>query len=135
MKSSRHLGREIVMKALFACEFKGGDPKQVLESVCKEFEGKVSDLSFAFELFDGVTKNIPKIRELITKHAPQWPVEHIAPVDRAILEIAVYEMLYSKDVPPVVAIDEAIEIAKKFGGENSQKFVNGVLNAIFESKK
>lgn len=135
MPSSRHLGRVITLQALFAYEFHGGDPEAVLEYVSREFEGKISDLSFAYELLNGVLANQAEIKTLVEKYAPAWPYDKIAPVDRAILEIAIFEMLHSKDVPSVVAIDEAIELAKTFGNENSQKFVNGVLNAIFESSK
>ena len=135
MSSSRHLGRVVVMQTLFAYEFHGGDPEMLLHYVSSEFEGKISDLSFAYELLNGVCARREAIRELITKNAPQWPIEKIAPVDRAILEIGIFEMRYSKDVPPVVAIDEAIELAKTFGNESSPKFVNGVLNAILTAQK
>lgn len=135
MPSSRHLGRVIVMQTIFAYEFHGGDPEGILEYVAREFEGKISDLSFAYELLNGVLGHQAEIRTRVAQHAPKWSFAKIAPVDRAILEIGIFEMLFSKDVPAVVAIDEAIELAKTFGNENSQKFINGVLNAIFESSK
>lgn len=135
MASSRHLGRVIVLQTLFAYEFHGGDPEAVLEYVSREFEGKISDLSFAYELLNGVLSKEDEIRKLITQYAPQWPIDKIAPVDRAALEIGIFEMLFSRDVPAIVAIDETIELAKSFGNENSKKFVNGVLNAILEAKK
>lgn len=134
MSSSRHLGRMLVMQTLFAHEFHGGDPEALLEYIAGEFEGKISDLSFAYELLNGTLSHLPEIRVLIKKHAPEWPVSKIAGIDRAILEISIFEMMYSKDVPAIVAMDEAIELAKSFGNENSQKFINGVLNAIFEKK-
>ena len=132
MGSSRHLGRVIVMQTLFAYEFHGGDPEAIIEYVSREFEGKISDLSFAYALLNGVLAHIKEIRDLIAKFAPAWPVERIAPIDRAILEIGIFEMTRCPDVPRIVAIDEAIELAKTFGNENSQKFVNGVLNGILE---
>ena len=142
MASSRHLGRVIVLQTLFAYEFHPStssgqvqDPEAILEYVSREFEGKISDLSFAYELLNGVLRHLEESRKLIEKNAPQWPVDKIAPLDRGILEIGIYEMNHAKDVPPVVAINEAIELAKAFGNENSQKFVNGVLNAIYEAKK
>jgi N utilization substance protein B len=135
MSSSRHLGRVITLQTLFAYEFHGGDPEGILEYIAREFEGKISDLSFAYELLNGVLHHEDFIRTLVTKHAPAWPYDKIAPVDRAVLEIAIFEMEYSKDVPKIVAIDEAIELAKTFGNENSPKFINGVLNAILESKR
>ncbi len=132
MASSRHLGRSIVLQTLFAYEFHGVDPEQLLEYVALEFEGKISDLSFAYELLNGVVHFREEVTSLITEHAPQWPLEKIAPVDRAILEIGIFEMLHSRDVPAIVAIDEAIELAKSFGNENSAKFINGVLNTILK---
>lgn len=140
MPSSRHLSRVIVLQTLFAYEFhvsasgKVSDPEGTLEYVAREFEGKISDLSFAYELLNGVLRNQKQIDDLIVQHAPQWPLEKIAGIDRAALEIGIFEMLHCPDVPAVVAIDEAIELVKTFGNENSQKFVNGVLNAIFQSQ-
>lgn len=132
MGSSRHLGRVLVLKTLFAYEFHGGDPEALLEYVAREFQNEQVDLEFPYKLLNGVLRHLPESHSLISKYAPQWPVEKIARVDRAALEIALFEMLHSDDVPPVVAIDEAIELVKTFGSENSQKFVNGVLNAILE---
>lgn len=134
MASSRHFGRVMVLKTMFAYEFNGGDPEALLEYIAREFEGKISDLSFAYELLNGVLANRNESRTLITKFAPAWPVEDLAPIDRVILEIGIHEITHSKDVPPVVAIDEAIELAKTYGNENSAKFINGVLNAVHSSK-
>ena len=135
MASSRHLGRVLVLQTLFAYEEHGGDPEALLEYINREFEGKISDLSFAYELLNGVIHNLEAVRKIIVQFAPQWPIDKIATLDRAILEIAIFEMNYSKDVPPVVAIDEAIELAKSFGNEKSQKFVNGVLNTVLTHEK
>jgi N utilization substance protein B len=141
MASSRHLSRVIVIQTIFAYEFNPSsasgqvvDPEAILEYVSREFEGKISDLSFAYQLLNGVLKNENKIRDLIIKYAPQWPIDKIAPIDRAVLELGAFEMLFSKDVPAIVAMDEAIELSKTFGNENSQKFINGVLNAILAAK-
>lgn len=135
MSSSRHLSREIAMQTLFAYEFHGGDSQELLKYIAEEFEGKMLDLRFACELLTGVLKHQKDIRDLIVKYALEWPPERIAPVDRAILEIGIFEMIYSKEVPPVVAMDEAIELAKTFGSDASQKFINGVLNAILKAKQ
>lgn len=138
MSASRHLSRVIVLQTLFAHEFhpaaKKADPEAILEYVAREFEGKISDLSFAYELLNGVLAHQKEVDALIVQHAPQWPLEKIAGIDRAALELGIFEILYSKDVPAVVAMDEAIELVKTYGNENSQKFVNGVLNAIFQSR-
>ena len=77
-------------------------------------------------------KNLKEINSLITKYAPQWPLEQITIVDRNVLRLGIYELKYDPDIPPKVAINEAIELAKTFGGESSGKFVNGVLGSIFK---
>lgn len=107
----------------------------ILDKVAQEFGGKIADISFAYELLDGILRYLTDIQNIIVEKAPEWPIEKISPIDRAILEIGVYEMLYSKDVPPVVAINEAIELAKAYGGDNSSKFVNGVLSSVLASIK
>lgn len=138
MSTSRHLLRTFVMQTLFAHEFqrdyqKNPAPREILDAVVREAEGKIGDSGFAYELLEGVLKHLPEIRNVISEKAPQWPIEKISPIDRAILEIGVFEMLYSKDVPHVVAINEAIELAKTYGGPNASKFVNGVLSAVLEA--
>lgn len=141
MASSRHLSRVIALQTLFAYEFHGGDPEAILEYVGHAFDNtddssrRNDSLVFAYELLNGVLKHLKRIRKLIEKYAPEWPIEKIAPIDRAILEIAIFEMKFCEDVPDIVAIDEAIELAKTFGSDNSQKFVNGVLNGILEQEE
>lgn len=130
MASYRHLARIAVVQTLFAYEFREGKLEPDLESNCSEFSDKLTDLSFARELMEGILSHGKEIKKLITKEAPEWPFERIALADRVILEMGVYEVLFSKDVPPVVAINEAIEIAKVFGDVNSSKFINGVLSTI-----
>lgn len=133
MPRSRHLSRVIVLQSLFAYEFNGGDLEKILEYVSKGFDREVEDVTFAHELLMGIDKHLKEIQKLIVQFAPEWPIDKIAPMDRAVLEIGIYELLHTKDVPPIVAIDEAIELAKTFGSENSQKFINGVLNAVLET--
>jgi transcription antitermination protein NusB len=131
MASYRHLGRIAVMQTIFAYEFrKGVDPGHMLDYCSREFEGKLKDMGFARGLLEGVIRKLPELVEIIRKEAPEWPVERIAPIDRAILEIGVYEIMFSGDVPPVVAINEAVEMAKSYGDTNSAKFVNGVLSTV-----
>jgi len=98
-----------------------------------EFAPNLKEKEFSRELIKGTVENLSKIDEIISKAAPQWPIEQIANVDRNILRIGVYELLFGdqKAVPPKVAINEAIELGKAFGGENSGRFINGVLGAIF----
>jgi len=134
MASNRHLARTCVMQTLFAYEFRGGTAKDILEMILKEFAPKLKNADFAYEMLAGILKHKRSIVKLIVENAPQWPIDKIAPVDRAILEIGVYEIVYTKDVPPVVAINESVEIAKHFGDTNSSKFINGVLSSIMNSK-
>jgi N utilization substance protein B len=94
--------------------------------------GNVDDQPFALQLLQKVVTNHKKIRSTIEKYAPEWPWEKIAPVDRAILEVSVAELLYDKDIPALVAINEGIELAKEYGTESSSKFVNGVLSSLYD---
>lgn len=130
--SLRHLSRVIVMQSLFAYEARSTDPDQILDYVMGEFGPKIQDPSFAQQIFHGVLENLDEIKDVIVKFAPEWPVEKIDPVERAILYIGIYELLKCEDVPKAVVINEAIEIAKEFSDENSGKFVNGVLNSVAE---
>lgn len=131
MASYRHLARIAVMQSIFAMEFRNGvDPFYMLKYSCDEFADKLKDMGFAEGLLKGVIEKKEEIIKVITEEAPEWPVDRIAPVDRAILEIGIYELLFSKDVPPVVAINEGVEIAKSYGDTNAPKFINGVLSAV-----
>ena len=134
----RHLSRGLALQTLFSKDFNG------LREGIVEFN--VSDLStideissYNEELYEsivtGVKEKNQEIDEIITKFAPQWPISQMKLVDLQILRIAIYEGFIEKITPPKVAIDEAIEIAKEFGGETSSKFVNGVLGAIYEVNK
>ncbi len=132
MASFRHLSRIAVMQTLFAHEMRGGNPEKILECCLAEAIPKISEKEFAKNLLAAVLKKKKEIRKMIENHAPDWPYERIAPVDRACLEIGVYELSWEEEMPPLVAINEAVEIAKEFGDANASKFVNGVLSAIFE---
>ena len=132
MASYRHLARTCVMQTIFSIEFHGQDPRETLERMLKEFAPKLTESEFAYSTLDGVVENKDDILKIITEFAPEWPIEKIAKVDRAILEIGVYEVIYSKDVPPIVAINEAVEIAKEFGDHSSPKFINGVLSNVMK---
>lgn len=131
--SNRHLARTIAMQSLYEWDFNGQkeDPLKLLHDNLKEFAPDFSDQGFSESLIRGVLDHRPDIDATITKYAPEWPLEQITIVDRNVLRLGVYELSYSPDVPPKVAINEAIEVAKGFGGESSGKFVNGVLGAIF----
>jgi len=124
------------MQSLFEWDFSGcrGDLAQILERNLGEFGPGLQEHGFAAELTRGVVENMPAIDAIISKAAPQWPIDQISIVDRNILRLGLYELLYEdKDaVPPKVAINEAIELAKNFGGESSGKFINGVLGTIYK---
>lgn len=136
MASYRHLARIAVMQTLFAYEFRDGvEPSDMLDYCAGEFADKLKDSTFAFDLLQGIIQNREEILKIMQKEAPEWPVERIAPVDRAILEIGIYEIMYSKDVPPIVAINEGVEVAKSYGDMNSAKFINGVLSAVMHKYK
>lgn len=124
------------MQTLFEWDFrqkKGEEVPMILEHNKKEFAPDFDDHGFSERIVSGVLKHQEDIDALIIKYAPQWPLQQITVVDRNILRIGIFELKFSKgEVPPKVAINEAIELAKSFGGESSGKFVNGVLGSIFK---
>ena len=131
--SNRHLARTIAMQTLFLWDFKGGDVdvEKVLRENFNNFAPEFDDNGFALNLVKGVMSNLEEIDRQIIKYATDWPLSQITTVDRNVLRIGVFELLLDKDIPEKVAINEAIEIAKNFGGEASGRFVNGVLGAIY----
>lgn len=135
--ANRHLSRSIVLQTLFELDFVGDkkpDTEEALKRNLKEFAPGHEDDTFVFSLIDQVIKKHKVIDEIIEKAAPDWPIDKISIIDRNILRIGLTELLFGdrKEVPPKVAINEAIELAKTFGGENSGKFVNGVLGAVYK---
>lgn len=135
--ANRHLSRSIVLQTLFEWDFsnlKADSAKESLYRNTDEFADGVADISFMEKLFDGVLKKKEDLDKVITEAAPDWPLEKISNVDRNVLRLGLYELLFSDrdEVPPKVAINEAIELAKTFGGEQSGKFINGVLGAVYK---
>jgi len=134
--SSRHLSRSIAMQSLYEWDFSGKrvDLEKTIERNIQEFGPGLEDKSFIWQLVTGVVQHLREIDKIVEKAAPQWPLDQIAIVDRNILRIGIYELLFGDKtaVPPKVAINEAIELAKSFGGENSGKFVNGVLGTVYK---
>lgn len=135
--ANRHLARSIVMQTLFEWDFakkNQKDAKDVLVRNTSEFAPGMAETSFMDTLLDGVLSKKKDLDAIIVKAAPDWPLEKISNVDRNILRIGLYELLFADhaQVPPKVAINEAIELAKTFGGETSGKFVNGVLGAVYK---
>ncbi len=135
--ANRHLSRSIVLQSLFEWDLNGIDKKSiadVLERNISEFAPNNSDSAFMERLLDGILQKQTELDQVIEKAAPDWPIDRISPVDRNILRLGLYELLFAdrKEVPAKVAINEAIELAKQFGGENSSRFVNGVLGAVYK---
>lgn len=135
--ANRHLSRSIVLQTLFEWDFsanKEDNPDEMLERNIEEFGPGLDDTLFMKDIISGVVKKKAIIDEIIEKAAPDWPIDKISVVDRNILRIGLYELFFGdrKEVPPKVAINEAIELAKSFGGENSSRFINGVLGGVYK---
>ena len=138
--ASRHLSRSIVLQSMYEWDFynrKEGSLDLILKRDIEKFGPDLESLDFIKKLAKGILKNLSKIDKLIRISAPERPIEQISIIDRNILRIGLFELLYAKkeEVPPKVAINEAIELAKNFGGENSSKFINGVLGTVFKEMK
>ena len=135
--ADRHLSRSIALQSLFEWDFLGhtdpGQLREITERNIAEFAPGLEDASFVFRLVDEVASRRQKLDLILSKAAPDWPVAQIAIVDRNVLRLGLSELLFAdkKEVPSRVAINEAIELAKTFGGENSARFVNGVLGAVY----
>ncbi|MEK7567507.1 MAG: transcription antitermination factor NusB [Patescibacteria group bacterium] len=135
--ANRHLSRSIVLQSLFEWDFMGRADKDLVNVIkrnAEEFAPGMSDFSFMKNLGETVLKKRNEIDKIIEKAAPDWPLDRISTIDRNVLRIGLYELLFAdrKEVPAKVAINEAIELAKTYGGENSGKFVNGVLGAVYK---
>ncbi len=137
MASNRHLGRIVALQTLYEqdfrqdCDDKSFRLKDVLERNIKRYSETVEDKKFIEELVMGIDKNHQIIDDTLQPLAPEWPINQIARMDRIVLRIGAYELMFGKDnIPSKVAINEAVELAKAFGGDNSSKFVNGVLGSL-----
>jgi len=134
--SNRHLARTLSMQILFLWDFNGKKEKDLRDTIKGTFDAFAPDFDdhgFVNSLIDGVIKNLDKIDRYIIEYATEWPLEQITIADRNILRIGVYELVFDENIPAKVAINEAIEIAKTYGGASSGKFVNGVLGAIYKN--
>ncbi|HNZ55173.1 MAG TPA: transcription antitermination factor NusB [Candidatus Paceibacterota bacterium] len=135
--ANRHLSRSLAMQALFEWDFGDGkikDLDETIDRIVAEFAPGLEEKNFIKEIASGVIKHRAQIDKIIEKAAPDWPLEQIATVDRNVLRLGLYELIFGDrdDVPAKVAINEAIELAKTFGGENSGRFVNGVLGTVYK---
>lgn len=140
MASNRHLGRILAVQTLYEFEFrtqvgdKWADAAEILKRNLERYESSIDDVQFIETLVTGVLDKCEELDAKLQPLAPEWPIEQISRVDRAVLRLGLYELLFSSDsVPPKVAINEAVELAKAFGSDNSGKFVNGVLGTAYRT--
>src|SRR3989338_6161868 len=134
--ATRQLGRSVVLQSLYEWDFYKRKPNltKIVERNMEEFAPGIDEPDFIWRLVKGVIEHLDEINNIITKAAPEWPLEQIAVIDRNVLRVGLYELLYADpdEVPPKVAINEAIEIANNYGGPNSGKFINGVLGTVYK---
>ncbi len=141
MASNRHLGRIIALQTLYEQDFrKDCDDasfrvEEVLSRNIGRYRETVEDQEFVKQLVHGVTEHEKELDKTLQPIAPEWPIDQIARMDRVVLRIGLYELLHQQSVPPKVVINEAVELAKAFGGDNSSKFVNGVLGTVLRQKE
>lgn len=138
MSANRHLGRIIALQTLYELEMRRNSDdldvniKDVLERNIDRYETKLDDKDFLNKLAKGVDEKSNDLDGQIQPIAPDWPLAQIATIDLCLLRLAFYELIYMKDTPPKVVINEAVELAKSYGGENSSKFINGVLGTLLK---
>jgi transcription antitermination protein NusB len=142
MASNRHLGRVIVLQSLYEYELRtqAKDPDVELDLIVakniEQYEKALGDTEFVYNLARKVAENAETLDKVLAPLAPEWPIESIAAIDRNVLRMGLYELSECRDsIPPKVAINEAVELAKEFGSENSSKFVNGVLGTAYRKLK
>ncbi len=139
MASNRHLGRIVALQTLYECELRRGigdtvDVAEVTARNLERYKEAIDDSEFVTALVDGVLEHVEELDAVLQPLAPEWPLDQIARVDRATLRLGLYELTYCGDtVPPKVAINEAVELAKAFGSDNSSKFINGVLGTAYRT--
>jgi N utilization substance protein B len=130
MAGKRRKARIAALKILFEVDSVRHPPDQIMDRLLEESPLPEGTVDFARHLVDGVLANRRRLDEIIRKNAPAWPLEQVAAVDRNILRLAIFEIVIDNMVPMRAAINEAVELAKEFGGEASPKFVNGVLGSV-----
>jgi transcription antitermination factor NusB len=129
----RRRSRELAIKVLFHLEFSKDDPALAFDLICNNFGAAEEIKAFSKELVEGVCAHIKELDELLSKASQHWRLERIAKVDRTILRMALYELLYRDDIPPKVTINEAVDLGKKLSSEESGAFINGILDKIYHT--
>lgn len=137
--ASRHLLRTIALQSLYEWDFHKKDSgetpiEEIAERNTKEFAPGIEEGDFVVKLTKGVMDKMKEIDPKIEKAAPEWPIDQVSLIDRNILRLGIFELLYDDDIPPKVAINEAIELAKAYGTDASSKFINGVLGTIYRTE-
>ena len=133
---NRHLARTLAMQTLYEWDFQPDKSiHDMLEANLKSSDHADKDTEFVTQLIDGVVSHKDAIDELVAKAAPEWPLDQVSVIDKSILRLAIYELLFVEDIPAKVAINEAVELAKTFGGDNTSRFINGVLGTIYRQSE
>lgn len=141
MSANRHLGRIIALQTLYEQEFRrecqdsGFKLSTVLNRNVGRYKGAIEDKTFIKDLVEGVDQHAAELDGVLQPLAPEWPIDQIARMDRLVLRIGGYELVHHKETPPKVVINEAVELAKAFGGDNSSKFINGVLGTLLKQQE
>jgi len=142
MASNRHLGRIVALQTLYEQDFRRDvndenfNLQEVLVRNISRYQEVLEDKAFISRLVEGATEKQDELDAILGPVAPEWPIDQIARMDRSLLRMGIYELMYgADDVPPKVVINEAVELAKAFGGDNSSKFINGVLGTVLKNKE
>lgn len=141
MASNRHLGRIVALQTLYEQDFRRdvNDVNFILDEVLERniarYQEVLEDKDFISRIVHGTTARQDELDAVIVPVAPEWPIDQIARMDRALLRMGIYELLHDNDAPPKVVINESVELAKAFGGDNSSKFINGVLGTVLKNKE
>lgn len=141
MASNRHLGRIVALQTLYEQEFrlscgdKNLDIDEIMQRNIARYKDTIDDQDFIVKLVKGVLDEEAELDAILQPVAPEWPIDQIARMDRLVLRLGLYELLHEPSVPPKVVINEAVELAKAFGGENSSKFINGVLGTVLRKRE
>jgi N utilization substance protein B len=136
LAARRHQGRMLALQALYEIDLTGHDPEEVMARAFAEHAPVTDDVvRQVHSLVQGVLAHRDALDPMIAAAAPARSVEEQAPIERNVMRLAAYELNYAPNVPPKVAINEAVELAKRFGGENSGRLINGVLRTLYEGRQ
>ncbi len=135
MAGTRRKGRIVALQVLYEVDCSEHPWQITLDRALEAKDVSEQTKALAREIVEGVVREKTKLDTLIEQHAPAWPLEQMSAIDRNVLRIAIFEIVFNNKAPPKVAINEAVELAKSFGSENLHKFVNGVLGSVLSAAK